>query len=423
MMMNDKIEVVAIGDEVLSGIAVNTNAAFISYELLKAGFKVHGHRVVPDERVALKKGLQEALEQNGIVICTGGLGPTCDDITRKVVSELFDCECLYRPELEEALMKRYEKMIPEMKIRYQDVIKTFRDQATVPSKAETLPNPNGTASGFFLKKDQSLLFLMPGVPSEMKPMFLQHVLPQILQHLSTQKRQIGTFLHLCELPESSVDPLLRELREKNKALDFGIYPSLGTLSIHVKTTEKDEQKGLKLVHEALDQLRKAFEWHVFESPSGKIEEAVHLALINKKLTLSMAESCTGGALAAALTRYPGASAYFLGSIVAYSNEVKTKVLGVPQEIIQAKGAVSPEVAREMLQGAFNVTGSDYAMAVTGIAGPTGGTPEKPVGTVWGAVGRRGQEPKVWKIPTHGHREMIITRSVSALLSQLWRGLV
>jgi nicotinamide-nucleotide amidase len=404
-MMN--IEVVTIGNEILTGFTVNTNAADIGRELFQAGFRVTRQTTLSDDYSVLKQGLSESLQRNDIVITTGGLGPTCDDITRNVVAELFGSDFRYD-----------EEIAADLKKRYGDHLISLQDQARVPTKALLLKNPVGTASGLIFKSETSSIILMPGVPHEMKVMLSEQLVPYLNAQFSDRKNHYMKSLNIFRLPESAVDPVLRQLQKEHPDVEFGIYPSQGVLSVHLSVAAANAASAEAILAPPFASLAKQFASRSFEAPSGKIEEAVHQMFIDKKITLSIAESCTGGSVAARLTRIPGASKYFLGSIVAYSNALKTELLGVPHHLILEKGAVSGEVASQMATGILSVTKSDFAIAVTGIAGPSGGSPEKPVGTIWGAAARQNQKPRVWKFQTFGNREMVINQSVNGLLGEL-----
>lgn len=401
-----KIDVIAIGDELLSGFVINQNASFISRELFNNGFQVDRHLVLPDNEKTLRLGLEQAIQQSSCVICTGGLGPTCDDRTREIAADLFHEKLEFSEELAEKLKTTFKHS--------QSLNNWLEDQSKMITHSIIIPNFIGSASGFILTRENKTLILLPGVPSEMKEMLINFVLPYLFEHFSSERKFFGKWIHLNELQESQVDPLLRDLKTRYPTIDFGIYPYLGYVSVFIKTTLQEEKELLK----PLKEIQEQFKTHIFESPNGTLEGAVHNLLTEKKLTISSAESCTGGAFAERLTQMPGASKYFLGSIVAYDNRVKHKVLGVSEKTLREKGAVSAETAREMLTGLLSLTQSDYGLAVTGIAGPAGGTDEKPVGTVWAALGRQGDAPYVWQIPTFGTREMIIEKSVNALLGAL-----
>jgi nicotinamide-nucleotide amidase len=400
------IEIVAIGDEVLAGIAINTNAAFISAELSSAGWEVARHTVLPDNPHIMEQELAAALERSFIVLVTGGLGPTCDDFTRSVVAKLFGSPFHYD-----------ETIAADLKRRYGEGLLSLKDQATVPTLAKVLPNPVGTAPGLIFSRGEKRMILMPGVPPEMRPMFTDHVLPYLLPILSKTKKLFSEQIHICLLPENRVDPLLRTLKEEYPGLGIGIYPGYGTLTVALKAETKEQLVAPK------KRLVEAFHTNVFPAASGKIEEALHSELRQRKQTLACAESCTGGMIAEKLTTLPNASDYFLGSVVAYSNSLKQQLLFVSEDTLQTKGAVSGEVVVEMLSGILKQSGADFGIAVSGIAGPSGGTPEKPVGTIWAAYGQRGKPPQVVTFVARGNRQTIILSTATRLMGMLWRQIV
>lgn len=402
-----EIEVIAIGNEVLSGFTINSNAAFISQELLKVGLRATRHTVLPDDPSHLRKGLREAMQRSQLIITTGGLGPTLDDISRNIAAELFHSDFRYDASIAEDLKQRYGPQLA-----------SITDQATVPTKAFILKNTCGTAPGFIFNRDGTTLIMLPGVPPEMKTMWANGVVLYLQKHFSSAKKYYCRCLNLFETSEPTADVVLRKLEKEHPNVEFGVYVSLGTLSIHLTALAEHEAAADSLLQPPLQALRVEFASFLYDAPSGKIEEAVHDYFIRNGMTLTAAESCTGGALAARLTAFPGASQYFLGSVVAYSNQLKMDFLSVPEALLQEKGAVSEEVVKAMVEGLLLRTGSDYGIAITGIAGPTGGTPEKPVGTVWYAVGRRGEAPVAWLLKARGNREMIAARGVNAALSKL-----
>lgn len=402
-----KIELVVIGNEVLTGFTVNTNASFIGKELFKAGYFLGKQTILPDTEDVLAEGLGKALHESDLVITTGGLGPTLDDITRKIVARLFKSDFIFSPDVANDLELRYGKDFP-----------TITDQATVPEKAKILMNSVGTAPGFIFEESGKAMILLPGVPSEMKQMMQFQALPYILERFSLKSRVYKQSLYFLELSEHALDPALRELSMQYPHVDFGIYPSLGFLSLSLGIKAQTEKDAMRELSQPLSTLQSLFATNCYASENGLLEEAVHHAFVENQWTLSIAESCTGGQAAARLTKLPGASDYFLGSVVPYSNQLKTGILGIPKELIEKNGAVSPEVVAKMAEGVQKISGSDFSLAVTGIAGPAGGTLEKPVGTVWCAVCRKGEPPYIWKLQGRGTREMIIERSVNSLFSHL-----
>lgn len=400
MLKECTIEVVAIGNELLQGHIVNTNAAEIGKALFTAGYYCRRQSVLPDAKALLKKGLHEALQHHQVVITTGGLGPTCDDTTRQVAAELFDSPVAINAELSADLKKRYG-----------DLPISLEDQATVPTKAFLIKNPLGTAPGFIFNDGKRTLILMPGVPPEMRAMLNAQVIPYLLKHFPPKMITKAT-AHFFALSESAIDPAIRDLEKRFPTIQFGIYPSQGTLTIRASTDEGEPS----LVNAAINALIQRFPKKYFSSES--IEEAIQELFIQNNWTLSTAESCTGGAIAAKLTKIAGASNYFIGSIVSYSNEMKKSLLHVPKDTLDTHGAVSEQTVSAMATGVLTATGSTFAIAVSGIAGPTGGTPEKPVGTVWIAIAKQGEPPFCKLLHARGNREMNIERSVNAALGDL-----
>lgn len=404
-----KIEIIAIGNEVVTGFTSNTNAAYISQALFREGIQVSRHSTLPDESTTLRQGLLEALQRSDVVIATGGLGPTCDDLTREIAAEIFNSDFYFDEGIANSLRQRYGESFP-----------TIQDQATIPTKAHPLPNSAGTAPGLVFRQENRILILLPGVPPEMQTMFSEQVLPYIKEAFAGKKRVFLKQLHFFQLPrgEASIDPLLRKLKEEHPDVYFGIYPSQGTVQVHLNVEANNEKEAERYLVKPYEAILKQFGNYAFESSTGKLENAVHEWFIKENFSLSIAESCTGGSLSSKLTRIPGASKYFLGSVVAYSNELKTNLLGVSPVVLEKHGAVSRETVFGLLQGVLEKTGSDFAVAVTGIAGPSGGTPDKPVGTIWGAVGHKNAEPHIWSFFLRGNRDMIIDRAVNTLYMEL-----
>lgn len=398
-------EILAIGDEVLAGMVVNSNASFISQKLSQIGWDISRHTTLPDDLNAIYEGLKEALGRSTVVLVTGGLGSTHDDVTRNAAAKLFNSGFHYDSEVAADLTKRFGDKLPSLK-----------DQATVPSKAKIVLNAVGTAPGFIFTSEEKKLILMPGIPYEMKPMLENQVIPYLKEAFPLEEKYAEHF-HFCLLNESTVDPMLRELSVVYPKVKIGIYPAYGGVTVSMTAPSKD------LINPLKDRLLSRFSTYLYPSASGKIEEAVHDLMRERKKTLAFAESCTGGMIAEKITSLSGASDYFLGSIVAYSNSLKNHLLSVSENTLKQYGAVSAETAAEMLSGLFKATKADYGIAVTGIAGPTGGTPEKPVGTVWAAIGERDRAPDIALLKGKGSRQMIIQSTSNRLLGGLWRKIV
>lgn len=368
-----EIEIVAIGNEVLAGLTLNSNAAWLSKHLFDAGYRVSRHTTLPDDEKTLEEELPKIATRAGFTIVTGGLGPTIDDITGPIAVKLF-------------------------------------------GKAALLSNSVGSAPGLLYDK----IVMLPGVPLEMQAIFLESVLPHMKKMFLIDESRLRKHIHFCLLPEKAVDPELRRLKELYPVIDFGIYPQPGTVSVTLTANKKDEN-----ILEKVDAiLKEHFKSQVFESATGKIDEAVHQLLSAKKVTLSLAESMTGGNVARKLTLYPGASAYFLGGVVCYSNESKENLLHVDPAAIEKQGAVSEVVVKQMAEGALHAFGSDYSLAITGIAGPDGATEDKPLGFAWCALGQKGKPTLTWKIEgRRTSRAMNIEFGTLNLLSHLYLSLV
>jgi len=366
-----RIELVSIGNELLWGYTINSNAAFLSRELSQSGYKVSRHTVLSDEENAIATGLKEALSRSDLVISTGGLGPTIDDLTRPIASRLFE------------------------------------------TKGEELENTIGAAAGVFFFSQGKALILLPGVPREMKKMFLDEALPRIQKKFPLIHKPYLERLSFCLLKELEVDPFLREIQADHPELEIGIFPSWGALQV-VFRSEKPVAPYVKFLKE---------KFPTFYYGEGTIEEAVQREMIARKKTLAAAESCTGGAIAASLTAIPDSSLYFLGSIVSYSNVWKERFLLVSHSTLKKPGSVSKKTVEEMVAGLFSETDADYAVAVSGIAGPKGGTKETPVGTIFIAIGKRGEKTDAGLLQAPNDRASSIELAARASLGALWRRLV
>jgi len=409
------IELISIGTELLSGYTVNTNAAFIGRKLLQAGFSVVKQTVVADEYDTLNHTFKAALHRAQIVIVTGGLGPTLDDITKNVAVDLF-----------QSTVKFDEAIAEDLKNRYGPDMATLINQATVPENAIIIKNLVGTAPGFIFNHLSSILILLPGVPKEMESMMIHDVVPYLKNHYLKEKQIFDKSLQLFAINESAVDPALRSLKNQFPLIDFGIYPAEGKVTVVMSSHQLGEEKANETLEICFNILSKQFQSHLFLK-SKKIEEVIFEEFKNRKLFLSLAESCTGGKISAKLVAVPGASDYFLGGIVCYSDFLKTKLLSVSEKLIDEDGAVSENCVREMASSILNITGSDYSIAVSGVAGPSGGSVDKPVGTVFGAIGYKGggagkceYNIKVFKMFFRGNREQIIESTTNVMLFELYK---
>lgn len=402
-----EIEIIAIGDEILFGNVVNTNASFLSRELKKLGYKVSEHKAISDDEKKIKQSIELALKDFDLVIMTGGLGPTFDDKTKKVASSFFGMELQKDETLANDLYSRFEKN------------KYKTEQALVPKGAIVLKNSIGTAPGLIFEKEAKSLILLPGVPHEMEQMFYEYLIKYLLDRFKLKKKIFQTNVNICLKKEDDVEPLLERLRKMDKSVDIGIYPSFATLRVSFAVEGQDEKEALNKILPLKKILEKEFEKYIFPSEYDTIQEAIRDIFISKKKTLALAESCTGGAVASSLTCLCNASLFLLGSVVSYSNEFKEDILKVSKNTLKDKGAVSNETVEEMVEGLFKITKADFSLAISGIAGPGGGSEKKPVGMVCFAIGQRGKKIDSGTIHLSGDRAFIIKYSVGFALSLLW----
>jgi len=381
------VEIISIGDELLDGSVQERNANFISNKLKKYNIIPHHISIVGDNIIKILNLIKTAKKRSDIIFITGGLGPTGDDITRNAVSKAFDIEL----EFHEDIKKRIEKRLREFHVDHTD---NNNQQAMIPKGAKVLPNERGTAPGFIINKDNTTCICMPGVPDEMKPMF---------------KKQVISFLDLANKEIYKEELFFKGIGEAQ--LEDKIYSSVKVpediyLSFVVKKTHilvKVNGKDKKLVQDTTDKIKDKLGQNIFKDLN--LIETIYNIMKNNKLTLSTAESCTGGLLGNRITNLSGSSIYYLGGIVAYSNELKINMLNIDKEIIEIKGAVSSETAESMADNIKEITGSDYGIGITGIAGPTGGTKAKPVGLVYIGVSGK-NETKVKEYQLKGKRKQI-----------------
>ncbi len=366
-------EIFCIGTELLIGDIVNTNAAYISKKLSEQGFDVLYHSVCGDNGERLQKSLMLAFSRSDLVVTTGGLGPTYDDITLEKCAQALGVEC----EMNEAVAD-------SIRDYFARTGRTMTDnnlkQALLPKGAKIFMNNYGTAPGICVEKDGKVLVMLPGPPREMKPMLDEQVLTYLRKYSS--KVLVSSNVNIFGMGESSVEALLADLMKTSKNPTLAPYVNDGEVRVRVTASGKDENEARALVNECVEKVKTAVGAHVYDVDSPSMESTLVRILGEKKLTLSTAESCTGGLVSAALTNVSGASEVFGFGVCTYANEAKMRLLGVKSETLESCGAVSQQTAMEMAKGVKELSGSDIALSLTGIAGPTGGTEEKPVGLVY-----------------------------------------
>jgi nicotinamide-nucleotide amidase len=372
-------EILSIGDELLNGTTPNTNAVWMADQLWRQGIQVRRIVTVGDNRDAIVAALQQASERSNVVLATGGLGPTRDDVTREAVAQFLGVQLAHRVDIEERLRERFLH-------RGADMPRSNLSQAYVPEGVEVLENVLGTAPGFYFCKQNCHFFVMPGVPAEMREMMQRYVLPFLERTFAADLPAIESLLvRTTGIFESRIADLLEPERQLDEYAVVAFLPHPWGVDIRLTAVASSRKEATERVRKALSILKSKLEPYIYEVGERRLEEVVGERLLNGGKTLAVAESCTGGLLGHLITSVPGSSNYFLGGVIAYSNDLKRQLLGVSQGELERHGAVSEPVARAMAIGVRERTGADYALSTTGIAGPGGGTPEKPVGLVYIAL--------------------------------------
>lgn len=370
--------ILTIGDELLIGQVVDTNSAWIAAKLNAAGIAVERRLSVGDRPEAIMTAMDEALAACDVVISTGGIGPTRDDITKEVAAALFGCELVHHPET-------YARVEQRLSTRGIPMNALNRTQALVPACAEVLPNDHGTAPGLWLERAGHILVVLPGVPFEMEALMEAQVLPR-LRVRGGSRGIVHRTMITARLPESMLAERIAGWEDAlPESIKLAYLPYAGGVRLRLSAYDVDVVAVGRDIDARFAQLETLLKSHVVGYGEQSIERRVAELLAASGATLAVAESCTGGALAGRFTAIAGASEYFLAGVVAYSNAAKTAILGVDAGLIEQHGAVSEPVARAMAEGVRRISGADYALATTGIAGPGGGTPAKPVGSVWIAL--------------------------------------
>ena len=402
-------ELITIGDELLIGQVVDTNSAWMGRELNNIGIEVLRIVSVRDREEEILEAIDNAMKRVNIVLVTGGLGPTKDDITKQTLCKYFNTELIFSEEVFENVKRVLAGKIPMNKLN--------KGQAMVPKNCTVINNPVGSASVSWFERDGKVLVSMPGVPQEMTTVMAESVLPKLHERFQTDVIMHQTFL-VQHYPESV-------LAEKLEACEVALpdciklayLPKLGIIRMRLTGRGHDRKEVETLLNREKAKLETILGEDIFSEEDTPLEVIIGELLKKRKLTVSTAESCTGGSIAERLTSIAGSSEYFKGSIVAYSNEVKKDLLYVSSETLEKYGAVSEETVIEMVKGAMKALKTDCAVATSGIAGPGGGTPEKPVGTVWIAAGYK-NEIRTYKQETNRGRAMNIERAGNNALLML-----
>lgn len=404
------VEILTIGNELLSGKVVDTNSTFIAKELSLQGFSIVRLSTAGDTIQDIEQSLKEAWNRANIIIMSGGLGPTIDDLTTDGICSFFHCSTKFDEEAYSSMKKRYERLFKTMP-------ECNKKQAFIPTLSTIMQNTQGTAPGFYIHQDEHFIFVMPGVPHEMKAMFQLSVLP-VLQQAYQLEKPIRKVFRTTGISESLLASSLEQLSWLPSEVQVSFLPEYQGVDIHL--TYPNTLQDIMNVNIA--KIKDTIKPYCYSEKMESIEEVVARLLIEKHLTIACAESCSGGLLANRLTDISGSSAYLKESYVTYSNEAKIKLLGVSMATIEKYGAVSAECAKEMAYGVRKQSNADIGVSITGIAGPTGATPLKPLGLVY--IGYCDQnictvEQKIFTENRLRHK----LRTTQATLYQIWKQLI
>lgn len=404
------VELISVGTEILLGNIVNTNAAYLSEKCAQLGLSLYYQTVVGDNPDRLEETLKLALERSDIVILGGGLGPTKDDLTKEAAARVLGKKLVEDPHSRELIQKFFDTR------GIKEITDNNWKQALVPEGAIVVDNDNGTAPGLILEEGEKTLILLPGPPGEMKPMFEKDIFP----YLNKKQPEIivSEMIKICGMGESRVETMIADLIEKQTNPTIATYAKIGEVHLRLTAKAADEAAARKLMKPVIRELKVRFGGSIYTTNEKMtLEESVVQLLKEQDLTLTTVESCTGGLFTGRLVNVQGASEVLKQGFITYSNKAKRKLIGVKKLTLKEFGAVSDKTAKEMAKGAILTTGSDVAVSITGIAGPDGGTKEKPVGLVYIAVSVKGNM-RVEEYHFTGNRMKIRESAVVAALTLL-----
>jgi nicotinamide-nucleotide amidase len=407
-----RIEILNTGTELLLGNTLNSHAAWFGRELFKLGLRIARQTTVPDGE-AIRDAITEALGRADVLIVTGGLGPTSDDLTREITAGVLGLEMI----MDEAALRSIEGFFA---LRGRPMAEANRKQALAPVGCDVLANPNGTAPGVYVPprlngRSNCAIFLLPGPPRELYPMVHAEVMPRLRALSGVDSPPSMLELKFTGIGESDFHQGIDDRLERIPGLEYGYCAHIGEVDLRLIGTPESIAQGRAIALET-------FEKHLISDDGSSLEETVVRILTEKRLVLATAESCTGGLIASRITDVPGASAVFTHGFVTYANSAKISLLGVSAFDLETHGAVSEPVALQMAAGALQASGADIAVAVTGIAGPDGGTPEKPVGTAWIGLAVRGKPATAFKVfhPRNRHDfKLAVSQAALEALRRVW----
>lgn len=402
-----------IGDELLIGQVVNTNAAFIGQQMTAAGFELTDVITIGDDGSAIREAVERAMSKTDVVLMTGGLGPTKDDITKKVICDIFQRELV----MDDATLRQVTEMFAA---RGMELTETNRQQAAVPEGCVVLTNTLGTAPGLWMEKEGKVLVSLPGVPFEMEKLIKDEVLPRLKAGNYGSSSLLYKVLQCTNITESGLSDMLEEYEKQlPEGFKLAYLPKPGIIRLRLTAEGDDTEKLQNTLNEQFALLKQQVSEYAFTDEDIELEEVVGRLLVKAGKTMATAESCTGGYISHLITSVPGSSRYFQGSLVSYSNDIKRDLLNVREDNLKRRGAVSEQVVSDMALNAMGLFDVDYTVATSGIAGPDGGTPEKPVGTVWIAVATPVRlTTKEFRFGSRMGRKQIIERAARAALNML-----
>lgn len=408
-------EIITIGDELLIGQVVDTNSAWMGQKLNEIGVKVKQITSISDDKTHILTTLAEAKKRADIILITGGLGPTKDDITKKTLCDYFNSELIFHEPSFKIIAEIFQS-------RGRVISETNRLQAFVPANCTVLLNKNGTAPGMWFTDEKAIYVSMPGVPNEMKFLMESEVIPRL-----KEKYSLAPIVHKTILTQGIGESFLSDLIEKWELalppyMKLAYLPSAGMVRLRITASGENENSLRIEVEKQAEELQKLIPDFIYGFEGDQLESQIGELLIKKGKTLSTAESCTGGFIAHKITSVAGSSKYYIGSIIPYSNDLKTGLLNVNPELIKKHGAVSSEVVTEMAQLVRKKLNTDFSIATSGIAGPTGGSDEKPVGTVWIAISSE-KRTFSWKVQLGSNRLRIISETALHALNVLRKELI
>lgn len=409
-------ELIAVGSELLSWDKAETNSLHISKQLNLLGINVRYKSVVGDAESDIEAVLKAAVSRSQVVIITGGLGPTEDDLTRKVVAKALKRGLVLSDALLEKIKKRFESMGKAMP-------KNNERQALMPNKAIVIDNPIGTAPGFAIEHDKVIIICLPGVPAEMQRMFEDGAAPLIKKRINASEAVKLRIIRTCGIAEAKVDELIGDLYAADKNIRIGLAADEKGVDVRIASSKASEIEVSRLFSELEEKITARLKDYIYGFDNEEMEGIVVRLLMEKGVKLAVAESCTGGLISKRLTDISGSSACFDRGIVSYSNEAKIQMLKVPSKLIEEYGAVSSQAAMAMAEGARRISNTELGIGVTGVAGPTGGTPQKPVGLVYIAISEKGKETRCKGYNFAGSRDMIRMKSSQFALNIIRRTLL